>query len=494
MSAVRLRCYGLVPDEGQNYCFVSAVDDAQVISAGESSRVKEERITAIEARFDAIEQRVEARFDAIEQRFEQINDENKQRFDDITKLLNTWMNKVSGSEEKSNTIPETSSPTNNHDGPKVSFEEPKVTPPQTVVERFKVEPAEAALLTTLKEIQPEIFLEDQLVASCTRDTGTMKYNPMFSRPDSITSSPKRMTFEERIAWLKAAKWFCTRTQLRTDQWVSFLIDEFFSDSVTIYGIRDIIFAHISTTTYYYIADSWFALILYFFPSRIEIEKHKFLKDHALRTKWIKKGENIAQSLRTWLIACQCPRGYGPSFREVKLQLEIILFEVAPNYIVDFSKITNWTELISVLDEGHFPQFKCATEDIVIFKDHWKGATFMSTMDRTQFHAMAEYADVDYEDNEQLNIMRHSKGNSNGNFRSSNPRGNGNARSYNNNKSNHGNSYCGSTGQGGSGSYNRNSSVSHHDQDFKIYDGCECYRCRQYKQMATNCLSEYLERE
>lgn len=99
-----------------------------------------------------------------------------------------------------------------------------------------------------------------------------------------------------------------------------------------------------------------------------------------------------------------------------------------------------------------------------------------------------------EDNEQLNVVRHGKNNSNGDIRSSNPRGSGNARSYNNNKSNHGNSYCGSNGQGGSGSYNRNSSTSHHDQDFKIYDGCECYRCRQYKQMATNCLSEYLERE
>lgn len=278
--------------------------------------------------------------------------------------------------------------------------------------------------------------------------------------------------------------------------MSFLIDEFFTDTITIDGIRALIVARIRTETYTYVPNSWIAIALYFFPSRIEILRQQFIKDTALRTKWIKKGENFGQSLRTWIIVCKGVNGYGPSFRKVKVQLELLLFEIAPDYIVYFSKITNWTELLAVVDENHFARMKPAHEDIIIFKENLKGATLVSTTTPTQFNGMTAQVDDNDENNEELNTLRYGKGNYDGHFRSSDSHGNVNGRFYNNHKSNNGNSYnaCGknggnyyrgSNGQGGRGLYNCNLSTQHHEEEFKIYDGCNCYRCRQYKQMVVD---------
>lgn len=164
--------------------------------------MEEKRITAPESRFDTFEQR----FDVLEQRYY-----------DMAKMFNIVMNKMSCFEEKSITIHETSSPMKKTDHPKVLFEEPMVTPPHLMSDGFKVEPSEAESLTLLSNIEPTIFLEDQLNAKCSMDICDMKYNPYISRPDSITSAPSEMTFDERLAWLVAAKKFCTKTLLRTDQ-------------------------------------------------------------------------------------------------------------------------------------------------------------------------------------------------------------------------------------------------------------------------------------
>ncbi|CEP22678.1 unnamed protein product [Cyberlindnera jadinii] len=369
MSGHRLRSQGPVsdeettPEEGQTSLESIADDNSQFSSASASSRMEENRITALEVELNTVKQGLHSL---------------ETKFDDITRMLNIIMNKMGDSEQKFNTIHETSSPVKKTDDSKVSFDEPVVTTSHMMNDEFKVNPADVKSLRLLRNIDSEIFLQDQLNAKCTLDIYDMKNTSHLSRPDSITSDPAEMTFDERLAWLSAAKKFCTKTSLRTDQWVSFLLDEFFTDIVTIDGIKTLIASRVPTKEYSYIRNSWIALILYFFPSEIEILQQQVIKDSALRMKWIKKGENIGKSLRSWIIACKGANGYGPSFGEVKVYLTVLLFKVAPDYIVDFSKITNWTELLTVVDENHFARVKSAEEDIIFFKENLKGATLMST--------------------------------------------------------------------------------------------------------------------